>query len=40
MACDQRSEKSKVLETLGFKRKKNKRILLLGGAQGIFGDDL
>ncbi len=28
-----RSEKSKVLETLGFKRKKNKRILLLGGGR-------
>ena len=27
------SEKSKVLETLGFKRKKNKRILLLGGGR-------
>ena len=28
-----KSEKSKVLETLGFKRKKNKRILLLGGGR-------
>ena len=28
-----RSEKSDVLETLGFKRKKNKRILLLGGGR-------
>ncbi|MAH18442.1 MAG: Trk system potassium transporter TrkA [Acidimicrobiaceae bacterium] len=28
-----RSEKSKVLETLGFKRKKHKRILLLGGGR-------
>ena len=28
-----KSEKSKVLETLGFKRKKHKRILLLGGGR-------